>query len=133
MIQYCKPHLILKYILKAHSIADLIITPARVYGTHEASHVCQVQDRTFILVQRCNDWLRGVILPAEVDILGSKAAEVSMLVLSRRASIYRSAREDLSIPKSSYFDTAITRIPTIALPSTELAVPLRMHSNILGL
>ncbi|KAK0121626.1 hypothetical protein ONS95_009914 [Cadophora gregata] len=93
----------------------LIVTPARVYGTHESSLFCPVRDRTLVFVQRCNDWLQGVILSAEVDILGSKAAEESMSVLSRRASIYRSIREELSNPETRYSDAAITRITTIAV------------------
>ncbi|PVH86550.1 hypothetical protein DL98DRAFT_650002 [Cadophora sp. DSE1049] len=93
----------------------LIVTPARVYGTHEASLYCPVRDRTLVFVQQCNDWLQGVILAAEVDILGSKAAEESMSVLARRGSIYRSIREELGDPKTRYSDAAITRITTIAV------------------
>lgn len=93
----------------------LTVTPARVYGTHETSLYCPVRDRTLVFVQQCNDWLQGVILSAEVDILGSKAAEESMSVLARRGSIYRSIREELGNPNTRYSDAAITRITTIAV------------------
>jgi hypothetical protein len=91
------------------------VTPTEVYGTPNTSQYCPVRDRTVIFVQNNSVWLQWVLLAAEVYLLGNRAAEKSISVLSRRGSLYRSIREIVSNPATRYSDLTISHITLAAV------------------
>ena len=110
----------------------LSMTQAAVCGTSNGTPCQPANWSAVVSVQKNQLWLQWVLLSAEIYILGDKAAESSMTVLSRKALLYKTMHELIADPRTRYLDTTITALAFAAIAESMVSNLSTAQSHLVG-